>query len=178
MLRLMLRGKIHRATVTGAERDYEGSITIDSDLLARARILPYERVDVWNVTNGERFTTYALAGPPGSGTVCVNGAAAHKAHTGDQVIIACFGNMTSAEARRWKPRIVFVDHANRPVAVRLEATPDTEGRASGAPAPVPRDEPVTRASIRPDSPRRRARPSSRSGSRTRAGGEVSSAPIG
>jgi len=78
-MRTMLRGKIHRATVTGADLHYEGSVTIDVDLLEGADILPHEQVDIWNVTNGERFTTYALPGQRGSGVVCINGAAAHKA---------------------------------------------------------------------------------------------------
>ena len=94
MLRHMLLGKIHRATVTGAELHYEGSVTIDQDLLELSGILPYERVDIWNVTNGERFTTYTLAGKPGSGVVCINGAAAHKASRGDLVIIAAFTQMS------------------------------------------------------------------------------------
>ena len=81
-MRTMLRGKIHRATVTGADLHYEGSVTIDVDLLERADIIPYQQVDIWNVTNGERFTTYALAGQRGSGVVCINGAAAHKAQQG------------------------------------------------------------------------------------------------
>jgi aspartate 1-decarboxylase len=119
-MRTMLRGKIHRATVTGAELHYEGSVTIDAELLARADILPYEQVEIWNVTNGERFTTYAIEGRPGSGVVCINGAAAHKASKGDLVIIACFGGMSDAEARKWVPRCVFVDEHNRPVDDREE----------------------------------------------------------
>ena len=119
-MRTMLRGKIHRATVTGAELHYEGSVTIDVDLLERADILPYERVDIWNVTNAERFSTYALAGQRGSGVVCINGAAAHKARQGDLVIIAAFATVSEAEARDWQPRCVFVDHRNRPVELRAE----------------------------------------------------------
>ena len=114
-MRTMLRGKIHRATVTGADLHYEGSVTIDADLLERAGILPYEQVHIWNVTNGERFRTYALPGKPGSGVVCINGAAAHKVRAGDLVIIATFGWMTDAEARTWEPKLVFVDAKNRPV---------------------------------------------------------------
>jgi len=119
-MRTMFRGKIHRATVTGADLHYEGSVTIDVDLLERADILPYERVDVWNVTNGERFQTYALAGQRDSGVVCINGAAAHKARKGDLVIIASFGQMTDEEARHWIPRCVFVDAHNRVVESRAE----------------------------------------------------------
>jgi aspartate 1-decarboxylase len=113
MHRNMLRSKIHRATVTGAELHYEGSVTIDGDLLDRADIIPHQEVEIWNVTNGERFRTYALRGQPGSGVVCINGAAAHKARKGDLVIIATFGWMTDAEARAWEPKLVFVDAHNR-----------------------------------------------------------------
>ena len=119
-MRTMLRGKIHRATVTGADLHYEGSVTIDVDLLERADIIPYQQVDIWNVTNGERFTTYALAGQRGSGVVCINGAAAHKASKGDLVIIASFGAMTEEEAHAWTPRCVFVDSQNRAVELRDE----------------------------------------------------------
>ncbi len=119
-MRTMLRGKIHRATVTGADLHYEGSVTIDAELLERADILPYERVDIWNVTNGERFSTYALAGRRGSGVVCINGAAAHKAKQGHLVIIAAFALASEAEARDWEPRCVFVDAQNRPVESRAE----------------------------------------------------------
>src|SRR5882672_9686449 len=119
-MRTMFRGKIHRATVTGADLHYEGSVTIDVELLERADILPYEQVDIWNVTNGERFQTYALAGQRGSGVVCINGAAAHKAKTGDLVIIASFSMMSEDEARTCRPRCVFVDAQNRPVEQRGE----------------------------------------------------------
>lgn len=115
MYRNMLRSKIHRATVTGADLHYEGSVTIDSDLMARADILPHQEVEIWNVTNGERFRTYALEGRPGSGVVCINGAAAHKVERGHLVIIATFGWMSEAEARAWKPAVVFVDEHNHPV---------------------------------------------------------------
>ena len=119
-MRTMLRGKIHRATVTGADLHYEGSVTIDVDLLERADIIPYQQVDIWNVTNGERFQTYALAGQRGSGVVCINGAAAHKARRGDLVIIASFSQLTEDEARAWTPQCVFVDAQNRPVELRAE----------------------------------------------------------
>src|SRR5262249_40583913 len=100
-------------TVTQTEVNYEGSITIDADLLEAADILPYEQVHVWNVTRGSRLTTYALAGEPGSGVVCVNGAGAHLVHEGDLVIVATFTEMDEAEARRHQPRVVFVDEKNR-----------------------------------------------------------------
>ena len=124
-MRTMLRGKIHRATVTGADLHYEGSVTIDVDLLEGADILPHEQVDIWNVTNGERFTTYALPGQRGSGVVCINGAAAHKASRGDLVIIAAFAQVEEAEARTWTPPCVFVDGRNRPV----ESRPEHAGQA-------------------------------------------------
>jgi len=120
MYRNMLRGKIHRATVTGADLHYEGSATLDSDLMARADIVEHQEIEVWNVTNGERFRTYALPGQPGSGVICMNGAAAHKVRVGDLVIIATFGWMTDAEARDWEPRLVFVDEHNRPKQPRAE----------------------------------------------------------
>ncbi|HVM96428.1 MAG TPA: aspartate 1-decarboxylase [Candidatus Acidoferrales bacterium] len=119
-MRTMLRGKIHRATVTGADLHYEGSVTIDEDLLEMADILQYERVDIWNVTNGERFSTYAITGQRGSGVVCINGAAAHKVSKGHLVIIAAFATVGEAEARDWRPRCVFVDERNRPVELRRE----------------------------------------------------------
>jgi aspartate 1-decarboxylase len=125
-MRTMLRGKIHRATVTGAELHYEGSVTIDADLLERADILPYEQVDIWDVTNGERFTTYALAGQRGSGVVCINGAAAHKACRGDLVIIAAFAQVSEEQARTWTPRCVFVDSRNHPVELRMERAGQAE----------------------------------------------------
>jgi aspartate 1-decarboxylase len=108
-----LRGKIHRATVTGSDMHYEGSIAIDLDLLTAAGIVPSESVHVWDLTNGERFETYAIASPAGSGEVMVNGAAARRVQTGDQVIIAAFGWMNEAEVARHKPAIVLVDGANR-----------------------------------------------------------------
>jgi aspartate 1-decarboxylase len=120
MTRKLLRAKIHRATVTGAELHYEGSVTIDRDLMDRADLLDHEAVAVWNVTNGERFETYAIPGRRGSGVVCVNGAAAHKVSRGDLVIIAAFSWMSEREARAWKPRVVFVDARNRPAELREE----------------------------------------------------------
>jgi aspartate 1-decarboxylase len=116
----MLRGKIHRATVTGADLHYEGSVTLDADLLEAADILPYEQVDIWNVTNGERFTTYTIKGERGSGVVCVNGAAAHKVSRGDLVIIAAFTQVDDVEARSWVPSVCFVDDQNRIAELRAE----------------------------------------------------------
>jgi aspartate 1-decarboxylase len=113
MLLNVFKSKIHRATVTHADIAYEGSVSIDADLLDAAKILPYEAVHIWNVTNGSRLVTYALAGQRGSGTVCVNGAAAHMNRPGDVVILATFADMTPEEARLHEPRIVRVDAANK-----------------------------------------------------------------
>ena len=108
----MLKSKIHRATVTDSNLAYEGSITIDRELLEAADILPFEAVDVWNVTNGSRFQTYAIAGKADSGIICINGAAAHLAEKGDLVIIASWMEMDEDETGRHQPRLVFVDEAN------------------------------------------------------------------
>lgn len=113
MTRTMLRGKIHRAMVTGADLHYEGSIGIDPDLYEAAGILPYEKVDIYNVSNGERFSTYVIKGERGSGEICINGAAAHKGSKGDIVIIACYVQADDSEAQGWKPKAVYVDGANR-----------------------------------------------------------------
>lgn len=109
-MRTMLKGKIHRAHVTDANVNYEGSITIDRKLMEAADILPYEQVDVVNVNNGARFTTYAIEGEKGE--ICVNGAAARLAVKGDIVIILCYGQFTEEEARRVSPRLVYVDSKN------------------------------------------------------------------
>lgn len=113
MNRRMLGGKIHRATVTAADLHYEGSISIDSSLMEAAGILPYEEVHIFNVTNGERFATYAIKGEAGSGVICINGAAAHKAGAGDIIIIAAFLTVPDEKAANWKPKCVYVDGANR-----------------------------------------------------------------
>lgn len=120
MTRKLLRAKIHRATVTGADLDYEGSVTIDRDLMDLADLVDHEAVHVWNVTNGERFETYVIPGERGSGVVCINGAAAHKVTRGDLVILAAFSWMEEDEARRWEPKVVFVDEENRPAELRAE----------------------------------------------------------
>lgn len=112
----MFKSKIHRATVTHADLDYEGSVTIDAELLEAAGILPYEEVHIWNVTNGSRLSTYALSGPRGSRAICVNGAAAHLTKPGDLVILATFGQMTEEEAREFVPTVVRVDENNEPLA--------------------------------------------------------------
>jgi aspartate 1-decarboxylase len=116
MRRTLFKSKIHRATVTDANLAYEGSVTIDAELMRAADILPYERVHIWDVSNGSRLETYALEGEGGSGVVCVNGAAAHLVQPGDVVIIATFAEASSdAEARVWKPTVVRVDTTNRPL---------------------------------------------------------------
>jgi aspartate 1-decarboxylase len=120
MTRKMLKSKIHRATVTGADLEYEGSITIDESLLEAADILPYEAVDIWNVTNGARFQTYAMAGKPGSGAICVNGAAARLVSRGDLIIIASWVELDFAEARKYWSRLVFVDERNVPTGKTTE----------------------------------------------------------
>jgi aspartate 1-decarboxylase len=116
MLRRMMRSKIHRVTVTRTDLHYEGSITVDANLLEAADMLPYEAVWIWNVTNGERFETYTLTGARGSGEICLNGAAARKATPGDLIIIATFSWMEEQAARRWDPIVVMVDGRNRPHA--------------------------------------------------------------
>ncbi len=113
MKRIMFKSKIHRARVTQAELYYEGSITIDSDLMAQADILEYEKVQVVNVNNGQRFETYALKGEAGSGTICLNGAAARLGHVGDEVIIITYGEYADEELDGHKPSIILVDEHNK-----------------------------------------------------------------
>lgn len=112
----MFKSKIHRATVTHADLHYEGSVTVDQELLDRAGILEHEEVHIWNVTRGSRLTTYALSGPRGSGHICVNGAAAHLTQPGDLVILATFAQMSAEEARDFAPQVVRVDERNRALA--------------------------------------------------------------
>lgn len=113
MMLTMLKGKIHRATVKQAEVDYIGSITIDSELMEAAGILEYEKVQVADVNNGKRLETYVIAGGPGSGMICLNGAAAHYVEVGDKVIIMCYAQVDEREAAQMKPRVVFVDDDNK-----------------------------------------------------------------
>ncbi len=126
MRRRMLHGKIHRATVTGADISYEGSITLDATLMDAADILPHEAVSVWDVDNGARFETYAIPAHRDSGVVCVNGAAARLVSTGDRIIIVHFVDMDDEEARAHEPRIVFVDGKNR----LMPSRPEQGGQAS------------------------------------------------
>ncbi|MEW6544100.1 MAG: aspartate 1-decarboxylase [Nitrospirota bacterium] len=113
MFRQMLRAKIHRATVTDANLEYEGSLTVDEDLLDAAGILPYELVMISNLNNGERFTTYAMAGKRGGGEIVLNGPTARKAVVGDKIIVFCYEFYNEDEAKRHKPRIIQVDERNR-----------------------------------------------------------------
>jgi len=119
MFLTLLKGKIHRATVTQCDLHYEGSISVDATLLDRAGILAHEQVDVLNINNGERFTTYAIPAPAGSGTIGINGAAARLAQKGDLVIIIAYARMDEAEAKSHQPRVLLVDANNRPLAPNL-----------------------------------------------------------
>lgn len=113
MLLTLLKCKIHRATVTHAELHYEGSCAIDGRLLDIAGIREYERIDIYDVTSGERFSTYAIRADEGSGVISINGAAAHKAQVGDLIIICAYGQCDEIEAARFKPTLVYVDAENR-----------------------------------------------------------------
>ncbi len=123
MLRSMLKSKLHRVTTTHSELHYIGSCAIDEDLLEAADILEYEEVEIWNVTNGERFATYAIRAERGSGIISVNGSAARRAVPGDLLIIATFAQMDGAEIAAHKPAQVFVDSDNRITEVKYGATP-------------------------------------------------------
>ena len=112
MNRYMFKSKIHRACVTQAELHYEGSLTIDEDLMDAADLLPYEKVSVVNINNGERFETYVITGKRGSKVMCLNGAAARKAMIGDRIIVISYAVMTDEEAREYKPTVVLVDERN------------------------------------------------------------------
>ena len=109
---ILLKSKIHRATVTQADLDYVGSITIDSDLLRESGIQEYEKVEIADITNGNRLETYAIAGEAGSGIICLNGAAAQFVNPGDKIIIMAYANMTPEEAKSHKPTVIFVDDNN------------------------------------------------------------------
>jgi len=115
----LLKGKIHRATITQCDLNYEGSISVDAALMERAGILPHEQVDVLNINNGARFTTYAIPAAAGSGIIGVNGAAARLAQKGDLVIIVAYARMEEAEAKSFQPRVLLVDANNKPQAPAL-----------------------------------------------------------
>lgn len=131
MQRTLLKSKIHRATVTDANLHYQGSVTVDPLLMEAADLLEWERVEIYNVTNGERFATYAIPGRPGAGEIVINGAAAHKAGRGDVVILATYASYDEAVVRSHRPSLVFVDEANRilpappaPVSIPQEEAAD------------------------------------------------------
>lgn len=124
-MRTFLRSKIHRATVIHADVDYEGSITIDRHLMNAADLVPYEKVEVYNVTNGNRFETYVIEGEPGSGDIGINGAAAHLARPGDKVIICCYGLLHEGQMLGHTPKLVFVDENNRVRELKEAESPNT-----------------------------------------------------
>ena len=113
MARIFLNSKIHKATVTDSRIDYEGSCVIDSVLLNAAGIKPYEKIDIYNITNGERFSTYAIEGESDTGTICINGAACHKAKINDKIIICTYTDLTEAEYLNHKPTVIHVDSRNK-----------------------------------------------------------------
>ena len=112
MLRRMLKSKLHRVTVTHSELEYEGSCAIDINLLKEANINEYEQIAIYNITNGERFTTYAISAEQGSGIISINGAAAHKANPGDMLIIATYADYNEIELEKYSPSLVYVDSEN------------------------------------------------------------------
>jgi aspartate 1-decarboxylase len=118
MQRIMLKSKLHRVHVTHSELHYEGSCAIDDDLLDAADIKEYQQIDIYNITNGERFTTYAIRARRGSGVISVNGAAAHKAHPGDILIIASYAIYSELELQKYRPQLVYVDEYNHIIAQR------------------------------------------------------------
>ena len=115
MQRIMMKSKLHRARVTNADLEYEGSMSIDEDLMRLADIVPYEQIKVYNVNNGARFDTYAIAGPAGSGVMCLNGAAARMGARGDRVIVVTYAHMDETEAARYTPKVVLLDSDNKPL---------------------------------------------------------------
>ena len=126
MLREMLRAKVHRATVTETNVNYEGSLTLDASLMRAAGMVAYERIDVYNADSGARFSTYLIEGEPDTGVVCVNGAAAHLANPGERIIIACYASLSPEEMRTHRPIVVLVDAANRIKEIRHEILAGTE----------------------------------------------------
>ena len=121
MNRTLLKSKIHRATVTDANVAYEGSITVDKNLMEAADLVPYEQVHVFNVTNGHRFYTYVIEGRRGSGVICTNGAAAHLARDGDSIIIASFASYDENEVNKHNPKLVYVDGENKIAKIKPES---------------------------------------------------------
>jgi len=135
-MRKMLKSKIHRATVTGADLHYVGSVTVDEDLLDAADLLPGEQVAIVDITNGARLETYVIPGRRGSGVIGINGAAAHLVHPGDLVILISYGQMDDTEARTYRPRVVHVDADNKVVDLSTDPTTAAPGTA-GTPIPNP-----------------------------------------
>lgn len=136
LMRSMMVGKIHRATITQADLHYVGSITIDADLLKAADLPVGQQVDVVNITSGSRLTTYVIAGEAGAGEICINGAAAHHVDVGDLVIIIAYGMLVDSEARSYSPKVVFVDEKNRIVETSEDPGQVPSGyglRSSGMP---------------------------------------------
>ena len=127
MMRIMMKSKIHRATVTQADLDYVGSVTLDADLMAAADLLEGEQVAIVDITNGARIETYVIPGPAGSGVIGINGAAAHLVHPGDLVIIMSYAVLDDAEARALKPHVVHVDAHNRVVKIGNDAAEPVPG---------------------------------------------------
>lgn len=117
MQRMLMKSKIHRARITDANLEYEGSLTIDRNLMEAADILPFEQVKVYNVSNGERFDTYAIEGPPGSGEICLNGAAARKGARGDVIIIVTYGIYDDTDRAGYQPKVVLLGAGNKPAQV-------------------------------------------------------------
>ncbi len=130
MRRTLFKSKIHRATVTHADLEYEGSVTIDQDLMEAANVCEYEAIHVWNITRGTRLQTYAITGERGSGIICINGAAAHLNKPGDMVILATFAEFEEAEAREFEPTVVLVDAKNRVVAKDVVEVPGPARRVT------------------------------------------------
>ncbi|HCO25988.1 MAG: aspartate 1-decarboxylase [Gimesia sp.] len=126
MKRVLLKSKIHRATVTEANLEYNGSVTIDRELMDAADIVEYEQVQIYNITSGTRLTTYAIIGEPGSGVICINGAAAHLVKPQDLVIIASYAEYKEKEARRHQPKVVLVDSQNSQVIPEVSALSSPE----------------------------------------------------
>jgi aspartate 1-decarboxylase len=114
-----MKSKIHRATITDSNLEYEGSLTVDENLMEAADILPYEQIKIYNVNNGARFDTYAIPGPQGCGDICLNGAAARMGAKGDLIIIVTYASYTEAELRHYQPKVVLVDPENRPKPGKL-----------------------------------------------------------
>ena len=120
MRRIMCKSKIHRARVTQAELYYEGSLTVDSDLLDAADIIPYERVQVCNINNGERFETYTIPGKRGSGVICLNGAAARLGSVGDEIIIITYGTFREEELKTFSPKVILLDKDNKIIDIKRD----------------------------------------------------------